>query len=149
MSSLIPGFRKSRVWGPWASPLQVVEFPISQSRGPCSCWTHCPSMVHADSSMCLLHPKSKNPTNTGLWEQLQSKSGDRMKGMWLPRKIPYPLLFYLSPFVWTFSCGWSLEMIAFTITFSVFPGKDSWKFLWLPAGTLHTAFIVSPFVPSF
>lgn len=40
-------------------------------------------------------------------------------------------------------------MIVFTITFSIFPGKDSWKFFWLQVGTLHTVFIVSPFDPSF
>lgn len=81
--------------------------------------------------------------------QLQSKSGKWMKDVRLPRKILYPLLFNFSLFVCTFSCGWSLEMIVFTITFSIFPSKDSWKFLWLLAGTSHTVFIVSPFVPSF
>lgn len=35
--------------------------------------------------------------------------------------------FSSASFVWTFSCGWSLEGTALAITFSLFPGRDSWS----------------------
>lgn len=128
------------------------NFLLVSQVGPYICGPNIPAQCEpTPSSACAgLQPKLvKGSDQTWALRSNCPKSGKWMKDVWLPRKIPHPLLFYLDLFVWTLSCGWSLEIIAFTLTFSVFPGKDSWKFLWRPAGTLHTVFIAVPLSPLF